>query len=214
MKPLPALVFFDFDGTLTKHDSLVPFLWSVCGPLRLIRGVIESLPSLLGYALKVVSNDRAKECLLYHTLKGRTVQELSADGQHFAASRIPGMLRADTMGRLNQHIAAGDVCVLLSASLDMYLRPWALEAGFCDVLCSRLEIDATGKATGRLEGKNCYGEEKVRRARKYISKTKYINRNIICYGDTAGDYPILEFSSEGYYCADNIISTYKNKKNI
>lgn len=201
-----SLVFFDFDGTLTKGDSLIPFLRAICGPIGLAMGIIRSAPFLIGYALGVISNDRAKEYLLRQTLRGRTEQYLVAEGAAFAQRVIPGMLRADTMQCLAEHLAAGDDCFLVSASLDLYLAPWAAQAGFSGVMCSRLEVDTAGRATGRLDGKNCCGIEKVSRVKKYLHEHALADRHTIAYGNSSGDFPLLCFSSESYLCKKKTIS--------
>ena len=51
-------------------------------------------------------------------------------GQKFAFEILPTLERTDGMNRLCWHKEQGDVCILVSASLDVYLEPWARNAGF------------------------------------------------------------------------------------
>ena len=42
---------FDFDGTLTHRDTLLPFLLHVAGPVKFLIKMVIVAPILLGYAL-------------------------------------------------------------------------------------------------------------------------------------------------------------------
>ena len=99
------------------------------------------------------------------------------------------------MARLAAHRAAGDRCVLVSASLDLWLQPWAQRHGFAAVLCSQLAADADGRASGRLAGANCFGAEKVRRLEAWLAGTR---PRLVAYGDSRGDLPLLDFADEGW----------------
>lgn len=206
------LAVFDFDGTLTRHDSLIPFLHAVRGSVGLGYGMMKSLPWLAGYALKCIPNDTAKQRLLRYTLGGLPLERLQAAGRDFARDRIPAMLRPDMMARLRQHQAQGETCILLSASLDLYLVPWARMVGFDDVLCSSLAVDGKQRVTGQLQGNNCYGMEKLRRIKEYISKSECDYDYITAYGDSSGDFLLLESVNEGYMVKNKIglIKKFKN----
>ena len=53
------------------------------------------------------------------------------------------------------------------------------------------------KVTGRLEGRNCHGEEKVRRLREHynLASMEYI----YAYGDSEGDRPLQAVAHEFHY---------------
>jgi phosphatidylglycerophosphatase C len=86
---------------------------------------------------------------------------------------------------LHAHQEAGDTCVLVSASLDVYLQPWADQQGIDAVLCSGLEINPQQRVTGRLTPANCYGPEKARRIRAWLDGRQ--PSHITAYGDSRGD---------------------------
>ncbi len=57
------------------------------------------------------------------------------------------------MQRIARHQARGDTVVVVSASLDVYLRPWCQQHNL-ELLCSEVEFQngaATGKYQGRLQ---------------------------------------------------------------
>jgi HAD superfamily hydrolase (TIGR01490 family) len=186
------LALFDFDGTLTHGDTLLPFLRAHCGGARYAIALIRSGPALAAYALKIMRNDTAKEHLLRHAAGGERLQDLRRSGEVFMRDHLPQMLRRDTMGNLAEHRKLGDTCLLVSASLDVYLAPWAQAQGFDAVLCSSLETSLDGRVTGRLQGGNCHGQEKVERVRRWLDGRT--PSHVVAYGDSPGDRQMLEFA--------------------
>jgi len=193
-----SVALFDFDGTLTRGDSLVPFLKAVAGPAGLAGAMAASLPWLAGYALRLTRNDVAKERLLSSALRGRRHADLEAAGREFARKTVPDMLRSDMMAIVERNRAEGRRCVLVSASLDLYLAPWAAEAGFDHLLCSRLETDERQCVTGRLLDGNCHGPRKVALIRKLFADWDKAPRDIVAYGDTKGDFPMLALADRAF----------------
>lgn len=179
------LALFDFDGTLTTRDSLLPFLRQVVGTPRFVAGLAALSGPLLSYALGRTANDVAKQRLLGHFLRGRELADLDSCGRAFADAHLPGLLRPATMAALQAHRAAGDTCVVVSASLDVYLQPWAERQGLHAVLCSRLEVDARQRVTGRLQPANCWGPEKARRIHEWLGARR--PEHITAWGDSRGD---------------------------
>ena len=187
-------IAFDFDGTLTRSDTLIPFLREVIGVRRLVRSLAMEAPWLAGYAVGMVTNDVAKQRLLSRTLRGWSKEQLETQGAAFAQDHIPGKLRPETMQRLCAHREAGNRCVLVTASLTLYTRPWGLAQGFEAVIGSELDFDEHGQATGRLRGANCIGAEKERRLRALLGTEPLC----AAYGDSRGDREMLAMAEEAY----------------
>lgn len=189
-----AVAFFDFDGTLTTGDTLMPFLQFVVGRPRYYLKLIAISPVLIGYFARLVRNDIAKQWVLKWYLAGYSADELHRLGQAFNESVLPTMLRAEGMERLAWHQSQGHECVLVSASLDCYLDAWTRDHGFSAHLVSSLET-RSGRVTGRLAGSNCFGAEKVARIQQYLTGRK-VGRTY-AYGDSEGDLPMLKYVDEG-----------------
>lgn len=185
----PIIAAFDFDGTLTRCDSLIPFLFFTFGPWKTITGLIAELPAMAAFLLKRRTRQSAKERLLTRFLKGMPKCMLEKKGSDYADKGIYKILRSDSLQKLRWHQAKGHRCILISASIDVYLMPWAASANITDILTSRLEYDHENKATGRLQGSNCWGKEKTRRLTELLGpKDGYI---LYAYGDSAGDNDLL-----------------------
>jgi len=193
----PVVAAFDFDGTLTYRDTLFPFLLHLTGPARFFLNMLALAPTLAGYGLGMIRNDIAKERVLKRFLAGKHIDSLKSGAVQFAAERLPGLLRIEAMRRLDWHKKQGHQCILVSASLDLYLQPWAVQAGFDHVISSSLETLEDGCITGKLSGANCFGIEKVRRLESLLG-----NRNrytLFAYGDSRGDRELLSAADYAYF---------------
>jgi len=188
---------FDFDGTLTRGDSLLPFLLHYAGVIKFTLGMLKMSPVLGGYALRLIQNDVAKVKLLKQFLGGVNISIIEQSGQVFAESKLPKLERENAMKRLRWHQAQGHMCVLVSASLIHYLEPWARNAGFDHIIASRLETDASGQISGNLSGGNCFGVEKAKRLKKLLADEQ--TYSIYAYGDSRGDKEMLEMADYAYY---------------
>jgi hypothetical protein len=193
---LSTVAVFDFDGTLTHRDSFFPFLRFLSGQWQFTWGLLMMSPVLLGYALKLIPNWRAKETLLIHFLANKELSWLTQTSERFAHEIIPNLLRSEAIECLKWHQEQGHKTILISASLEIYLLPWAKKMGFQQVIGTQLDL-RNNCCTGRISGKNCYGAEKVRRLESHLGDLgEYL---IYAYGDSRGDLQLLNVSDYPYY---------------
>lgn len=192
----PVVAAFDFDGTLTYRDSLLPFAIFVRGKLRSTLNLTIELPRLLGFILGIVPRQKAKEGLLSRFFGGEHIETMRRWGQEFAYQGIPHLLRPKAMQKFYWHKKQGHRCVIVSASADIYLSPWAYSVGFNDVLGSRLSVLPDHTVDGTLEGPNCWGAEKVRRLEVLLGpKSGY---TLYAYGDSRGDEEMLAIADYSF----------------
>lgn len=191
-----TIAFFDFDGTLTRNDSLLPFLRSVVGHKKFYRGLIKLTPVLLAYQTGIIRNDVAKQRVLTYFLRGLSRPELETLGEKFAHQCLPGLLSGVGMNKLSWHQSQGHRCLLVSASLDIWLTPWSRIQELEPPLCSALEYQ-DDLSTGKLQGYNCYGTEKVRRISQWL-ETAGKHHTIYAYGDNESDMPMLRQADFGF----------------
>jgi HAD superfamily hydrolase (TIGR01490 family) len=188
---------FDFDGTLTRRDTMFPFLLHILGMTAFVRHVLVLLPTLAGYGLGLIRNDIAKEKVFVRCLAGMNMDVLRQNSGLFAANVVPGLLRPEAMQRLRWHKQQGHRCVVISASLDLYVRPWAIAVGFDDVIATHLQTLDAGLVTGKLSGANCFGIEKVRRLQALLGDLN--GYTLYAYGDSRGDRELLSSADYAYY---------------
>lgn len=194
-KEQPIVAAFDFDGTLTRSDSLLPFLYFTSGVSKFTGYLLQLTPMLVQYFFGKIGNQAAKEAMLTRFFAGVEKPTITELGAHFANQNVPRLLRQKALERLQWHQQQGHYCVLVSASLDVYLEPWGRVMGFDAVICSQLEFDSENRITGRLVGANCYGEEKVRRLRQLVGNPTVL----YVYGDSRGDHELLKIADHAYY---------------
>jgi len=193
----PIIAAFDFDGTLTRRDTLLPFLLHTLGTATVARHALMLSPMLVAYALGRISNGDAKERVFVRCLAGIPSDVLRRRSALFAERVLPGLINPEAMQRLSWHKRQGHRCVLISASLDVYLQPWSEQAGFDVVLATQLEQREDGCVSGKLSGANCFGAEKVRRLEVFLPVREAYT--LYAYGDSRGDKELLAFADYSYY---------------
>src|SRR5688572_18448604 len=112
------LALFDLDGTITRRDTLFPYVLSVVWrrPVRLL-SVLGRMPAaLLRFAFAGRDRGRLKETLIVSGLAGLTRDELAVATRRFVARLQARGLHADALARIEAHRSQGDHMVLMSAS--------------------------------------------------------------------------------------------------
>ncbi len=183
---------FDVDGTLTRRDCVVPFLWRL-GATRLVFGLARRAPRVIA-ALVRRDRDRLKGLATAVAFRGRSVAAVEQAAAAFGAE-IERWLRDDTVDRLRWHRQRGHTVVLVSASYQPYLDVLGRTLGVDAVLATTLANDGT-TFTGELVGRNCRGPEKLRRLDEWLAARDGIDggrRGVVlwAYGDSAGDRELL-----------------------
>jgi phosphatidylglycerophosphatase C len=191
----PTIVAFDFDGTMTRGESFFHWLWFVTPWWRFIWCLALCTPALAAYVIRLISNDRAKARVIKIFLRGRSRQQMELQSRDFANQCIPKTLRPQAIARLHHHQKQGHHCVLVSATLALYLRPWAELHDFEHVIATELAIDAKGRLTGVMATVNCYGPEKAVRLNAHFG----VGRIFAAYGDSSGDTEMLAMAENPYY---------------
>ena len=101
-------------------------------------------------------------------------------------------LRKSAIEEIKYHNSNGGKTVLLSASTPYICNPVKDYLDMDDVICSQLEV-VDGKFTGRIIGRYCYKEEKLKRAIKFCDKHEVSIKQAYYYADSFADVPVLEY---------------------
>jgi len=190
-----GIAFFDFDGTVTTRDTLLEFIKFTKGAPAFYSGFLFNIFYLLAYKIKVITNQEAKEKVLGYFFRGTDVTEFDRMAVEFSKIKLPSLIRSKAQKEIltlqNDNI---DV-VIVSASPENWIRHWCFEKNLI-LIASVLET-RDGKITGKISGKNCHGQEKVRRILEKYSIEEY--NEVYAYGDTKGDLPMLGLATKPYY---------------
>lgn len=189
-----TLALFDVDGTLTTTDTMFAYAAHVVGRGRMF-AVMALLAPLLALArFGLVDRGAAKGTMMRWFYAGKSRAELEAGAERFCRDVLPGLLRPKGLARLRKHRDDGDVVLLVSASLELWLRPFAEAEGI------PLHATPTGWAGDRftgLGGPNCRGPEKVRRIRQVLDPDTFAH--IDAYGDSSGDTEMLALAHAAHF---------------
>ncbi|MET0547331.1 MAG: HAD-IB family hydrolase [Caulobacterales bacterium] len=193
-KPAPRIVAFDLDGTLTTKDTLTQFLIWRAGVLKAAFIGILLIPYALAYALRLLNRGQIKQAALRRFIKGVPAETLEMDSKRFAAKVLPRILRPAGVAALRAHVAAGDRVLLVTASPEFVPHAWAQTENL-ELVATRMQVHK-GRVTGRLEGLNCRGPEKVRRLGELLGEAVRLD---LAYGDSDGDTDMLAAAETSHF---------------
>ncbi|ASE41269.1 HAD-IB family hydrolase [Brevundimonas vesicularis] len=188
----PAIVAFDFDGTLTIRDSFTEFLRWRAGPGAWALGLVKLAPALAGYA-KDRDRGRIKAASVKEFLLGVGRQTLEAEAAAFAEEIWPRFMRPDALEVWNDWGDRGAHRVIVTASPTTTVAPFARKLGAEALLGTEFVFDANDRITGDFAGPNCRGEEKVRRLKAAYGENMTLTA---AYGDTSGDTEMLAMAQQ------------------
>ncbi len=186
----------DFDGTITTKDTLLEFISFSRGRTAFYLGFLLFTPALAAMKLGLIPNWKVKQSLFSYFYKGTPLARFDGWGERFAA-RIDEIVRPKAVAAIREHKAAGDRLIIVSASVENWITPWARKAGVDAVLATGVEVDAHGMLTGRFTTANCYGKEKVSRLNAELGERE--NYRLVAYGDSRGDKQMIDAADEGFY---------------
>ena len=167
---------YDFDGTIYRGDSTINF-YLFCtrkNPL-LIRYLPRQMLMLFLFLIKKISKNKFKEEFFCFLNGIKDVDNLVSLFWKENRSKIYSWY-------LNQ---CQEEDVIISASPEFLLRPELSAA----VIASPIH-----PKTGKMEGENCYGEEKVRRFRSLFGDAQIDE----FYSDTLSDEPMARQAKRSF----------------
>lgn len=190
------LAFFDLDGTITRHDTLVPYALGFMVRKRLWRlpALLLVLPAALRYALGSTDRGGLKSAFIRAGLRGCSRKELA----HWTATFVERLLRCGLLPQaleaIQAHALAGDHLVLLSASTDLYVPAIGHALGFREIICTGVRWDGE-RLDGSLTTPNRRGEEKARCVEAL--RGRFPGLQSVAYGNAASDLPHLKLVDRG-----------------
>ena len=195
---------FDFDGTLTRKDTLIEFIRYACGNGRLLGGFLLFSPILILMKLHLYPNWKAKQQLFSWFFKGTDIDAFNDRCCQFALDK-KNLLRPKGIAAMQSALQEGSKVIVVSASIENWVRPFfeqafagmeVLSNGQLQVACTKIDVRQF-KVTGKFLTMNCYGSEKVKRIDRAFPHRK--TYTLIAYGDSRGDKAMLDYADERYY---------------
>lgn len=188
------LAVFDLDGTITRHDTLAPYVGGFLlrhpwrAPLAL--GV---LPALVGYALGCCGRGTLKAALMRSALGGVSRQALQRWTDRFVARVLERGTFGAARACIETHARAGDHLILMSASPELYVPAIARALGFHESICTGVRWRGQ-RLDGRLATPNRQGEEKAECLRQLRAR---LPGEASAYGNSKSDIAHLRLVEHG-----------------
>lgn len=188
------MAVFDLDGTLTKADTLVPYLLTALRvhPGRSV-GLLAAPVAVAAFALRR-DQGRLKSRLISALLGGMSRAEIASLTERFLDAKWPVLFHPRALAALAAHRAAGDYLVILSASTDCYVRAIGARLGVDEVICTEL-LWRGDRLDGALATPNRRGAEKTRCIEAL--RARHPGAHLAAYGNAGSDLEHLSAVDAG-----------------
>ena len=183
---------FDLDGTITRHDTLWPYL----------RGWARRHPRP-GFWPRVVAavarfpferdRGRLKSRLIRIAMGGAGRHDIQAWSAAYVATLGEFELCPGALAQIARHRAAGDRLVLLSASVDLYVPDIGRRFAFDETICTEVRWEGD-RLDGVLASENRRAAEK-RRCLEAL-RTRHPGARIVAYGNARSDFDHFDVADE------------------
>lgn len=179
------IALFDLDGTLTRRDTLFPYVLGFClrRPLRLPRLVVMPW-QLLRYLFGGGDRGRLKQALIVAGLGGVSREQIARWNGFFVGQLLRDGLDPVALERVAMHRARGDHLVLMSASPDLYVPAIARALKFNETICTGVRWHGM-ILSGELTTPNRRAEEKLRCVQAL--RERYAGAPITAYANSRSD---------------------------
>lgn len=174
------MIGYDFDKTIYDGDSSTHFFFYMVfhRPYLLIFAPYF-LIMLAFYAMKLISKKRIKELLFFFVPWHKNIEKIVNKFWQKHANKIFDWYCTQKK----------DDDLIISASLDFLLRPIMETLAIKNWMSTKYDVK-----TGKINGENCYGEEKLNRFNLQYKDTKLE----AFYSDSMSDLPMMKVAKEAY----------------
>ena len=180
---------YDFDGTIYDGDSSVDyFLYSLKKQKKIVFNIPSICIAYLLYIAKIKDKKYFKSTFFSFVKESNNLEK---DVDEFWKENIKKIKKFYLDSK-------EDTDIIISASPEFLLKP------ICNQLGVKLIASDFDKKTGKLNGNNCYGEEKVKRLNA-IGIEKCDN----FFSDSKSDIPLKNIANKAYLVKKNKIIEWK-----
>lgn len=188
------LALFDFDGTLCRIDSFTKFIFFALPKFEIYKKGIIILPWISAYYLKIYPAHLMRPKLFSTLFKAQSQDKIEVFAKKYANLLLEKYLNPELYNQLKQHQKQGDEIVLVSASIDIYLKHICKELGI-HLICTTTEIQSN-HYTGQYISPDCSNEQKKIRVLEQYNLDHY--QAIYAYGNSEEDFDLLSLTDFPY----------------
>ncbi len=206
---MKKLAIFDIDYTITKKETLMElFKYVIKNDRKNIRFLPRAIYSGIMYALRIYDERKVKETFLKF-IDGIKEEDLAILVKKFYDEKLKTILYDDALKMMKKLKSQGYDIYLISASPEFYINEFYNIKEVDKIIGTKFGFK-DGIFTRKMEGKNCKGEEKVRRLKEVI-KNEQIEvdfKESYMFSDSLSDKPLLDLVGKPY------LINYKKNHNI
>ena len=184
------IAFFDLDRTITKAIS-----GSELARVAYRKGLMTRSALAYAFYLSLVYKLNLKDPLKIIDKMVTWVKGMSENTMFdlcfevFRDVLLPSVY-PEARSEIKSHKEKYAKVVILSSALTQICQEMAKNLRIDDIICSDLEVN-NGYLTGHLNGRLCFGEEKMIRLKKYCEINNTKQSDAWYYGDSYSDLPVL-----------------------
>jgi len=186
---MKRVAIFDFDNTLITGDSFMPFLCYAAGVVpsyAALAGALAAFVLLRARGKKTESlRTFVKEFLLRRLLKGKRREDFAAA---ISKTRAWQKINEPVMRTLCEHREKGDMIVIASGSLDLYMPELLRDIPHDVLICTNVVIE-DGIVTGEMI--HCVRLKKAERVKAWLEANGPFEESF-GYGNYPHDVAMLE----------------------
>lgn len=190
------LAIFDLDGTITRRDTLTPYVFGYLWRRRPWRFplLLLMLPVVLGYGLRIIGRGGLKAGLVLLAMGGCRRKSIEQWTETFVSALLADGVYPEAVAAIQAHARAGDHLVLLSASIDLYVPAIAQALGFEEAICTGVRWRGE-RLWGTLTTPNRRGKEKARCVADL--RARHPRMQTVAYGNASSDLAHLKLVERG-----------------
>ncbi len=186
---------FDFDGTLTNRDTLLPMALFFATNGRFI-SFGKFFYYYLGFKLTFFSNEELKRRFSKYFFKGKSVHQINKILLKFLQEKVDhnSSVYHDFLNSRSEN----DRVIIVSANFDVVIKTWLQSNNIGE----SVEVIATNLVcyndiyTGEIHGNVCRGAVKSVELKKILDVKNYY---IVSYADEASDIDIMSLADEQHW---------------
>lgn len=186
-----ALAIFDLDNTLLAGDS--DYEW---GQFLVAQGIVDG-EFYARENQRFYADYQAGTLDIYAFLRfslqplaENTPGDLRAWRSEFVRTVVAPMILPAARGLLQEHRAAGDTLLIITATNRFVTAPIAERLGVENLIATEAEVH-DGRYTGHTTGIPCFQEGKVQRLQQWLKQTGHDLTGSWFYSDSHNDLPLL-----------------------
>lgn len=196
------LALFDLDNTLLAGDS--DHAW---GEFLISRGLVDEATHRAQNDAFYAQYQRGElDIHGYVAFTLAPILELSPAQaaslrSDFVASEVAKIMLPKARALVAQHQAAGDLCVIITATNEFITAPIAAAFGINWLIATGLQKEGHGEAqryTGAIDGTPCYQEGKISKLKEWLAQRVAAGAepsaslaDSVLYSDSINDLPLL-----------------------